>query len=147
MALKGGDNFRARVNGWTLRPGSLKVGFLEGATYPDGTSVPLVAAVNEFGRPDIGQPPRPYFRNAIRKNSAKWAKAGGAILKSTNGNVEKTLMLLGEGIKGDIVQSINDLVSPPLKQSTIDRKGFSKPLIDTSVMINSVDYVVKVGKS
>lgn len=27
----------------------LKVGFLEGATYPDGTSVPMVAAVQEFG--------------------------------------------------------------------------------------------------
>lgn len=27
----------------------LKVGFLEGSTYPDGTSVPMVAAVQEFG--------------------------------------------------------------------------------------------------
>lgn len=28
---------------------ALKVGFLENATYPDGTSVAMVAAVNEFG--------------------------------------------------------------------------------------------------
>ena len=27
----------------------LKVGFLEGSTYPDGTSVPMVAATQEFG--------------------------------------------------------------------------------------------------
>lgn len=144
MALKGGDKFYARVNGWKLTSGSLKVGFLEGATYPEGQSVPAVAAFNEFGTGNA--PPRPFFRNAINKNGAKWGKAGATILKSTGGDVKKTLMLLGEGIKGDIIQSINDLVSPPLAQSTIDRKGFDKPLIDTAVMVNSVDYVVKVGK-
>ncbi|KPA87292.1 hypothetical protein PF66_06202 [Pseudomonas asplenii] len=42
----------------------LKVGFLEGSTYPDGTSVPMVAAVNEFGG-TIDMPERTqtlYFR-------------------------------------------------------------------------------------
>jgi hypothetical protein len=28
---------------------SVRVGFLEGSTYPDGTSVPMVAAMNEWG--------------------------------------------------------------------------------------------------
>lgn len=143
MALKGGEKFMARVNGWKLTAGSLRVGFLEGSTYPDGTSIPLVAAINEFGAPSRGQPPRPFFRIAIAKNRDKWGKAGALILKSTNGDVPKTLALLGEGIKGDVIQSINDLTSPPLAQSTIDRKGFDKPLIDDAIMINSVGVEVK----
>jgi len=36
-------------------------------------------------------------------------------------------------------------VSPTLAQSTVDRKGFSKPLIDTGNMLNSVTKVVKTG--
>jgi hypothetical protein len=40
-------------------------------------------------------------------------------------------------------QSIRDTNDPPLAQATIARKGFAKPLIDTSVMINSVDYEVE----
>lgn len=119
---------------------TLKVGFLEGATYPDGTSVPFVAAMNEFGHGNA--PPRPFFRRAIMDNSDKWAKAASLILKKTKGDTQKTLELVGEGIKGDIIQSINDFVSPPLAQSTIDRKGFDKPLIEDAIMINSVGVEV-----
>jgi hypothetical protein len=147
MAFKNPEKFGAQINGWKLAPGTLKVGFLEGATYPDGTSVPFVAAMNEFGVPSHGQPPRPFFRRAIQANKDKWGKAAAMILKATNGDVPKTLALLGEGIKGDIVQSINDLVAPPLAQSTIDRKGFDKPLIEHAIMINSVGVEVNNVKA
>lgn len=142
--IKGGDKFESKIaelakklsDGKTLR-----VGFLEGGTYPDGTSIPFVAAMNEFGHGDV--PPRPFFRRMVKAKSSEWPAAIAGLLKSTNLDVTKTLMLTGEAIKGQLVQSINELVSPPLAQSTIDRKGFDKPLIDTSVMINSVDYDVK----
>ncbi|MEI7410060.1 hypothetical protein [Pectobacterium aroidearum] len=50
--LSGGEKLQKYLEEMekNLSTGSgLKVGFLEGATYPDGTSVPMVAAVNEFG--------------------------------------------------------------------------------------------------
>lgn len=143
MAFKNPEKFGVKLMAWKLEKGSMKVGFLEGGTYPEqygGTSIPLVAALNEYGG---SGPPRPFFRRAIEKNSAKWGKAAATILKATKGDVPKTLALLGEGIKGDIIQSINDLVSPPLAQSTIDRKGFDKPLIDHAIMVNSVGVEVK----
>jgi hypothetical protein len=141
-AVQGGVEgyLRELARKFTGRP-ILKVGFLEGATYPDGKSVAMVASFNEFGTRNM--PPRPFFRRMIADKSHEWGPAAANLLKSTNYDVDKTLMLVGEGIKGQLQQSINDLVSPPLAQSTIDRKGFSKPLIDTSVMINSVDYEVK----
>ena len=44
------------------------------AKYPDGTSVALVAAFNEYGSPSRGQPPRPFFRNMIARNEASWPR-------------------------------------------------------------------------
>jgi hypothetical protein len=116
----------------------MQAGFMAGGTYPDGTSIPLVAAVNEFGAPSRGQPPRPFFRNAIAKNKTIWPKTTKTLLKNHNYDVRGALVELGHVVEGDIKRSINELMSPPLKPATIARKGFSKPLIHTSTMLNSV---------
>ena len=121
--------------------GEVSVGFLEGATYPDGTPVAAVAYWNEFGNSE--QPARPFFRQMIAKESQSWPKKMAKLAKVTDYDGDKVLGLMGEDIQGAIKQSINDLQSPPLAPSTIKAKGFSKPLIDTSHMINSVGYVVK----
>lgn len=144
--VSGGDKLQAALDkiARNLKSGgTVKVGFLEGATYPDGTSVPLVAAINEFGAPSRGQPPRPFFRNMIQAKSGEWPKAVEGLLKANNYDAKRTLELTGAAIAGQLRQSIVDLVDPPLAPSTVRRKGFSKPLIDTSVMINSVDFEVE----
>jgi superfamily II DNA or RNA helicase len=52
------------------------------------------------------------------------------------------LRIVGEDIQGALIQSINDFTSPALAASTIARKGFDKPLIDTAVMVNSTGIKV-----
>ncbi|EDQ1698258.1 hypothetical protein GP195_005251, partial [Salmonella enterica] len=50
--VTGGRQFRQKLKqaADNLKSGkSLKVGFLEGATYPDGTPLAYIAAINEFG--------------------------------------------------------------------------------------------------
>lgn len=146
VTVKGGFALERRLGEIAAKLGdspTLSVGFLEGATYPDGTSVPMVAATQEFGAPARNIPPRPFFRNMIADKSPGWADSLAATLKATNYDPTAALNLMGEGIKGQLQQSILDLTSPPLSPRTIARKGFDKPLIDTSVMINSVDYVVE----
>lgn len=143
MAMVGGKKLAQALKKMPKGISSVSIGFLEGSTYPDGTSVPMVAAINEYGAPSRGQPPRPFFRRLIAAKSKEWAKASGELLVNNGYDVPKTLGMVGEGVKGQLQQSIRDLVSPALAQSTIDRKGFSKPLIDTGHMLNSVDYVVK----
>lgn len=145
--------------------GSVSVGFLSGATYPDGTPVAQVAFWNEFGtkgrafgesphpeavaegirkEPSLvgGIPPRPFFRLMVAKHSDDWADGLGKALIATKGDGPRALALMGEEIKGQLTQSINDLTTPPLAPSTIRRKGFSKPLIDTAHMIDSIAYRV-----
>ena len=120
--------------------GAVEVGFMEGATYPDGTSVAEVAFFNEFGKSN--QVPRPFFRRMIAEESGTWAGKMAGLAKKYNYDGATVLALMGEDINGALKQSINNLTSPPLKPSTIAAKGFDKPLIDTSVMLNSTTYKV-----
>ena len=116
--------------------GEVAVGFMDGATYPDGTPVAAVAYWNEFGKE--GQPPRPFFRQMIAAESPAWPKKMAALAKATDYDGDKVLALMGEDIKGALQQSINDFQTPGLAPSTIEQKGFAKPLIDTSHMLNSI---------
>lgn len=145
VSLKGGQALVRRLEEMAEKlgaGGSLRVGFLEGATYPDGTSVALVAAVNEFGRPDRNQPPRPFFRAMIAEKQKDWPRALGAVAKNNDYDIDKTLGQMGEGIKGQLQESIRQLDSPALSPVTVALKGFAKPLVDTGHMMNSVDYEV-----
>ena len=157
VTITGGSKLEAalkKIADSAKNAASVRVGFLAGATYPDGTSVPFVAAMNEFGHgigrnPGAGNPdtrdhvpPRPFFRNMVADKSPEWPGAIAALLKTNDYDAQKTLSLTGEAIAGQLRESITKFTDPPLRPSTIARKGFSKPLIDTGHMLNSVDYEV-----
>lgn len=141
--LKGSDKLMAALEDIARRMGggAVEVGFMEGATYPDGTPVAAVAYWNEFGSSDT--PARPFFRQMIAAESATWAPKMAKLAKATEYDGRKVLGLMGEDVKGALQQSINNFQTPGLAASTIAAKGFSKPLIDTSHMINSIAYEVK----
>lgn len=144
--IKGGGVFASLVRGISdgmTKSSVVDIGFLENATYPDGTQVALVAAVQEFGSSSRGIPPRPFFRNMIAAKKGEWPEAAKHLLVGNNYDSTSTLQQLGEGIKGQLQTSITETNAPPLKPSTIAHKGFDKPLIDTGQMINSVDYRVR----
>lgn len=143
-AFRGGEKLAIALAEMAInlsKPGTLRVGFLEGATAPNGDSIPLRAALNEFGTGTI--PPRPFFRNMIAAKSDEWPEAIGGLLKSNDYDATKALALTGEDIRGQLIQSIKDTNSPPLAASTVERKGFDKPLIEHGDMIRAVDYEVK----
>ncbi|WP_079916615.1 hypothetical protein [Salmonella enterica] len=124
----------------------LKVGFIDGATYPDGTPVAMVAATNEYGNPANNQPPRPFFRNAIAEHESEWLDAISRGLQKGM-PLDDVLAVVGERAVGDVVQSIATLMEPPLSPATVaSRKSkgnaSTKPLVDTKVMIRDVHYEV-----
>jgi hypothetical protein len=126
------------------KAGTLRVGFLAGSTYPDGTPVAMVAAIQEYGAPAAGIPPRPFFRNMIREKSPNWGESLGAVAVERDYDMVTTLAYMGQGIHGQLQAAIREFDSVPLAASTVARKGFDKQLIDTAVMQNSVGYEVKV---
>jgi hypothetical protein len=99
---------------------------------------------NEYGVPQKRQPPRPFMRQALKK-SGEWKKTFDFMIKkdfARGGDFKTSFETLGLVVKGDIKTSIKELTAPALAQSTIDRKGFSKPLIDTGYMLDAVNYEV-----
>ena len=123
-------------------PKEVRVGFLENATYPDGTSVPMVAAIQEFGAPSRGIPPRPFFRQMIAAHKDEWGAELGRTLLAKDYNAAAALGSMGEVISGELRQSIVDFSGVPLAPETIARKGSSKPLVDTGHMFQSIGHEV-----
>lgn len=158
VKIRGGARLQKRLNEMAADLGvkaTLRVGFLSDATYPDGTSVAMVAAIQNFGNGKI--PPRPFFTNMVKTKSAGWPDALAKILVSNEFRAVDALHLLGEGIKGQLAQSIQDTNSPPLSPVTLKRRGVdpamvfnpsdmatfgAKPLVHTGVMLGSIDSEV-----
>lgn len=140
--LSGGAALHAKLAEIAERMGggAVKVGFMEGATYPDGTPVPAVAFWSEYGNGK--SPPRPFFRRMIAKESPTWADKMARMAMASGNDGKRVLALMGEDIGAALQQSITELTDPPLAQSTIDAKGFDKPLIETGNMVRSITYQV-----
>jgi hypothetical protein len=143
--LRGGERLQQRLHEIARnldQPSTLRVGFLENATYPDGKPVGMIAAIQDFGAPRVNIPPRPFFRNMIADKQGEWPAAIAGLLKDSDYDVRYTLEQTGQAISGQLRQSIVDTNAPPLKPQTIARKGFDKPLVETGHMLNSIDYEV-----
>jgi hypothetical protein len=147
VEIKGGKKLQiklAEIAKMASNADLVRVGFLEKSSYPDGTPVAMVAAIQDFGAPKVGIPPRPFFRNMIAEKSSEWPRAIADLLKANDYDAAKTLNQVGEAVAGQLRESIVATNEPPLAPSTIKRKGFSKPLIDQGIMIGAIDYEVKV---
>lgn len=149
LTLKGGEKLLQKLDEISQRVASgevLKVGFLEGSMHSvkgeKGEPIPnaQIAAWQEFGTSRI--PARPFFRNAIAEKSERWAKVLGKAVVATEYDIKTALEMTGEVIQSDIQQSITETNSPPLAPSTVKKKGFDKPLIDTGEMQRAVAYRV-----
>lgn len=186
--FKGGDKLTAKLREIAERAGkanTVRVGFLEDATYPDGMHVAQVAATNEYGGtitvPEhevavnrmvkkngefakngrfvkesesnfqtvhhvesytVTIPPRPFFRGMIQDHRGEWGTDLGKIIKDADYDSALALGRLGKHVGDQLQSAIREFNDPPNAKSTVQKKGFDKPLIDKSTMLNSVDFEV-----
>jgi hypothetical protein len=136
--------------------GSVDVGFI-GGTEADGTPTASVAFWNEFGTtrraggPALpGEaapraqyvPPRPFFRPMVAAESSSWPAKMAEEAKATNYNGPQVLAIMGSEIAGKLTDSIFNAKVKPLAESTIARKGFSQPLVESGTMSTSPSFEV-----
>ena len=114
---------------------SVRVGVLENATYPDGTPVAMVAFWNEYGTRT--SPVRAFFRTTVSENKKNWVLSVQNLMKIHN-DPKQVMGLIGVHMQEQIVQSINTWSDPPNSAYTIAKKGSSKPLIETGVLMRSI---------
>ena len=126
VKVTGGDKLAKALDkiGRNLdRASTVQVGFLEGSQERDGTSTPMVAAIQEYGAPAKGIPPRPFFRTMIKSHSGDWPAEFRAMLVANEYDAARSLDQLGKEIASELQQSIIDMNSPPLSPVTVMLRG------------------------
>lgn len=173
MEISGGkalEKYLKKIADQVSNPGTLRVGFLENATYPDGTPVATVAAIENFGAPAAGIPARPFFTHMVKKNSPEWGAKLAKLLEMHDWDATKALEMMGGLIAGQLREVIisgefkpNSPVTNLLKQRFPEGLGVTfadvqkaredvaagvtapagKPLSWSGNMLNSVDSEVE----
>lgn len=140
--------------------GVLRMGFLEGATYPQRTNARFLKAVGSKAAPTVQPalsiaqvafwneygttraPARPAFRTTIQKQAPMWGHKLGQALIATNYDGQKALALLGQSMRDDLESEITQWSTPGNAPLTIKIKGFDDPLVDSGTMQRAPDYQV-----
>lgn len=136
-------------------PGSVKAGVLAGATYPEdtytdqrtgrtvrdargGMPVAVIAQALEYGH---GQNhPRPFMQTTYAAQNDTWAKNLADLLRH-DVPAHDALRIVGVRMAEDIQQTIRDWPADN-SDDWAAVKGFSKGLIFTGHLTNSIDSVV-----
>jgi hypothetical protein len=151
ISITGGDKmaaYFAEIAKNLATAKTVRVGFLDDATYPDGTSVPMVAAIQEFGAPGAGIPPRPYFRTMVAAKKKGWPVALSTLLPKHGYNASQVLDIMGEGIAAQLRRSITDTNEPKLSPVTIMlRKMRSKGATITGRSVGEAARRVAAGET
>lgn len=116
----GFDQLRQTLEG--LDRAQCRVGFFGSSKYADGTPVAYVAAIQEFGSPSTGTPPRPYMRPTVASRRTAWIEvvrraSRDAIVNTQDGG--QVLEILGQVASGDVAKSIKNLTAPALSPVTV----------------------------
>jgi hypothetical protein len=130
-----------------LQDSSITVGLhKDTGTYDNGASVVDVGTWNEFGTPDI--PERSFLRSTIAANRDKYKKEfEKAYLEAIRGgmNLRASAAFIGNVARDDIKQKIKDIKEPKNRASTVAKKGFDDPLIETRKLWASVKWKFYYG--
>ena len=120
----------------------MQVGIVDDTTvYPDGTKVIDVARWNEFGTNKI--PARPAFRRSISRTSPKLAAMGAEQARDMlHGRLrfDVAARRLAKVLVEDMKKAVESFRTPPNAPSTIAKKGFNNPLIETRLMVRTIGF-------
>ncbi len=125
--------------------GTVLVGVPAGAES-EGRSLVQVGAVHEFGSPARGIPERSFLRSTMAEQKTNFVKLNVKNLQRlVRGEVDKARALgeLGEYATGQVKRRFVTGPFVPLKDTTIARKGSSKPLIDTGALRQSIAWEIE----
>lgn len=103
-----------------------------------------IGAVHEFGTPT--NPERSFIRALIDEKRRSIGRLFDRVAKGViDGKVDQKrgLNLVGIQVVSWIKARIRAHIPPPLADVTVDRKGSSTPLIDTSQLIGSLTHAVR----
>lgn len=114
--------------------------------HKGGINMATLLAVHTLGAPTKGIPARDALRPPLIRNSSRYTDllAQGLRNSLTNGTDPKIVYeKIGLVASNDVKDYFVSGSFKPLDQKTIDRKGSSKPLIDTEELRGAITYEVR----
>lgn len=113
------------------------------AGFPTGSNREVVerATFNEFGAGDV--PSRPFMRTAFAGREAELEhtmRRAAERVVSGDGNLAQAMESIGDMGATMIRERIINMSTPPNAASTVARKGFNDPLIESGEMRDSVTW-------
>jgi hypothetical protein len=132
-----------------------QVGWFETAKYPDEKATPVayVAAIQEYGAPEVGIPARPTVRPTIDAKKDAWAKLMGDGVKAIiDGKAAATDVLESVGMQaaGDIRATIASVSAPALSPTTVMLRKWKRAdpsLKVTGKTVGAAAAAVEAGES
>lgn len=113
-----------------------------------GLTMIELAAIHEFGSPAANIPERSFIRRTFEKKDRETVRLLRRLAHAVvTGKMDarKALNLLGawgaSQVKATIAEGPG--IPPPLAPATIERKGSSRPLVDTGRLLDSITWEVK----
>lgn len=132
-----------------LVPGkyAVRIGLPDNGQAAEGDlTLAELGTILEYGTATI--PPRPFLENGVRIAKDKIAQVSEKLLASIvkgKRTITEGLEVIGALAVSAVQENIAQGDFAPNAQSTIDRKGSSRPLIDTGRLRQSITFLV-VGK-
>jgi phage gpG-like protein len=125
----------------------VRVGIMGDAEmHHSGFSMIELAATHEFGSSDGRIPERSFLRSTFRERADDLTRILTKIAKQVVADkidVDTALGQLGLWGANAVKQKITkEDIPPPLSPRTIQRKGSTKPLVDTGQLVNSISWVL-----
>lgn len=149
-SVSGGDRLGARLRKLKAdfeKNNSVLVGVPAGTgSYEDGAPIAVIAAVHEFGSADGKIPERSFLRVPLRQNMDDFKKVYRALIpKVVRGEMTmfQLMSTLGARAAAASQNAIQEGIAPRNADSTVARKGSSKPLIDEGILAGSITYIVQ----
>jgi hypothetical protein len=133
-----------------LKEHKITIGFQgqSGSALHPEANVPMakVAKWHEYGTAEI--PARPFLRTTAKQNKKEFKDANKKAISDVidqRAKPEEVLERLGQ-IGADaakkVVLNASDWAEP-LSSSTVKRKGFSAPLVDTGSMVDAISWAIR----
>lgn len=136
-----------------------RAGWFTGQNYgPENQNLPIamVAMWNEEGHDNGGifagtsTPPRPFIRTLfmkLRKSSAFRSLISRELRMYFAGQKTSHQMMktIGNFVREEMKETIAGWTTPPNRPSTVERKGFNNPLVETGLMGRSIAVKVLKG--
>jgi hypothetical protein len=105
-----------------------------------------LGAVHEFGAPSRNIPQRSFLAATFEEKQQEMIETVIRVTdKLAKGQIKFDRVHDQFGLLAQkwVVQRINNGIDPPLKRATIQRKGSSRPLVDTGRLRASIKYEVR----